>query len=172
MIRAAFLITLVFVADGCHRARHGALEASDGVTLRADSAQFGLHLDGPPYGAEIGFQFVNQSGTTLSMNHCQAPAPPTLEKQLRDGTWVLAYSPVLLMCRTMPPFRIPDGGSYHSVLRVAAGRPGANTSLTFEPDSLPALYRLHWELRRGDDPDNHAEPLVSAVSPSFRLIVR
>jgi hypothetical protein len=171
MIRSVPLIALGFVIGGCRRVP--SVEGQPRVgALRADSARFTVLLNGPVYEGEIGFRFTNSSGASLSMNYCKVPPPPTLEKQRADGSWVHAYSPIVLLCLTLPPFRIPNGGTYHGSLLIAAGRPGTNVFPVLEPDSIPGTYRLRWALRAGDDPNNRAAPLVDAVSPPFQLAVR
>jgi len=172
MTRAFHLIELVLLLAGCHAPRPGAVGADNsGATLRADSTRFTLQTDGPLYVASIGFHAANHSGRALSMNYCNVPTPPLLEKQRADGSWMLAYDRVLLLCLTLPPFRIPDGGTYEGTLKFAAGRPGTTVFPKFEPDSIPGVYRLRWVLRAGVDPDNKAAPIVTIVSPSFRLTV-
>ena len=170
MTRVSWLIALLLLAAGCHRGRHSVTGPGDSVTLRVDSTQFTVRSNGPLYEATIGFHFANHSGRTLSMNYCGSPPPPALEKQRVDGTWVHAYSGVILTCLILPPFRIPDGGSYDGVLKLAAGRPGTKFFPTFGPDSVPGIYRLRWELRAGPDPDNQSAPTISTVSWPFRLI--
>lgn len=171
MSQSARLIALTFVIGGCRRMPSVEGQPRVGM-LRADSARFTVLLNGPLYEGEIGFRFTNNSGTTLSMNYCVVPTPPTLEKQRADGSWGHAYSAVVSLCLTLPPFRIPNGGTYHGSLLIAAGRPGTNVFPVFEPDSIPGTYRLRWELRAGDDPDNRVAPLVGTVSPPFQLAAR
>ena len=173
MTRAFYLIELLLLLAGCRTPRPSAVGAdSSGATLRADSAQFTVHTNGSFYQASIGFHFANHSGRALSMNYCNVPTPPLLEKQRADGSWMLAYEQVLQLCQTLPPFRIPDGGTYQDTLRFAAGRPQTAVFPKFEPDSVPGIYRLRWVLRAGVDPDNKAAPFVTIVSPSFTLTVR
>lgn len=170
MMRVIVPIAFALVIGGCHRAAPTVAELGARVSLQADSAQFTVASRGALYQADIGFQFSNHSGRTLSMNYCHAPAPPVLEKQQPDGGWSQAYGAVMLMCLTLPPFRIPDGGSYHGILRFAAGGRGTNVFPAVDPDSIPGVYRLRWELRAGEDPNNQTARLVRAVSPPFRLL--
>jgi hypothetical protein len=123
------------------------------------------------YLATIGFQLDNNSGRTLSENYCKAPTPPELEKQRDNGVWVFAYSGVELMCRNIPPFRIPNGATYRGAFQLAAGLPGSNVFPQLGPDSVPGIYRLRWKLRASEDPDDTAAPMVAAVSPAFRLVM-
>lgn len=165
------LIGVLSLVAGCHSGRNAGRARENGVRLRADSAQYLVRVDGPMYLATIGFRFDNNSGRTLSANYCQAPSPPELEKQLANGDWVFAYSGLALMCRTLPPFRIADGGTYRGTIDLASGRPGTNVMQTFAPDSVPGIYRLRWELRASADPDDRAVPMITAVSPPFKLVM-
>jgi hypothetical protein len=164
------LIGVLVLVVGCHAARGAAAIPEGATTLRADSAQYAVRVNGPLYEAAIGFLFINNSGHTLSANYCRVPPPPALEKQRADGGWVHAYSPVVLLCLTLPPFRVANGGTYRGTLALAAGRPGTNFFPKFEADSVPGIYRLRWELRTGADPDDRASPMVVATSPPFRLV--
>lgn len=165
------LIGLLLLFAACHRGPGAIAALENGVRLRADSAQYSVRVDGPMYLATIGFQFQNNSGRTLSQNYCQSPSPPTLEKQWANGAWAFAYSGVELTCRTSPPFRIADGGTYRGTIRLAAGRRGTNVFPRFGPDSVPGMYRLRWELRASADPDDRAAPMLAAVSPPFTLVI-
>lgn len=165
------LIGLLFLVAGCHHGRGTVAALENGVRLRADSAQYSVRVTGTTYLATIGFQFDNNSGRTLSKNYCHAPSPPTLEKQRANGEWVFAYSGVELMCLTLPPFRVADGGTYRGALLLAASLPGTNSFPQFGPDSVPGTYRLRWELRAGADPDDKSAPMIVAVSPPFKLVM-
>jgi hypothetical protein len=171
MPRLIFAIGLALFVPGCRGAFSATNDPATRVTLRADSPEYTVRVDGPLYEAAIGYAFTNNTGTTLSANHCQAPSPPVLEKERADGTWAHAYSPVILTCLTLPPFRLQNGQTHHGTLNVAAGRPGTKILPLFGPDSIPGIYRLRWELRTGPDPDNRTAPLVSAASPPFRLVL-
>lgn len=140
--------------------------------LVADSAQYTVRLEGWMYRGSIGFRFTNRTGKTLSENYCGSPTPPELEKQRADGGWSIAFGRVLLMCLTLPPLRIPDGGTYSGSVGVVAAQPGHNMMPMFELDSVPGIYRLRWDLRVGPDPDNRAAQTFRAVSPPFRIILQ
>lgn len=168
MRRNLVVITLAVSLVGCHLGR--ARVVPTGATLQADSALYTVRLIGPLYRAAIGFRFANHTGSTLSANYCNAPTPPILEKQRGDGGWVLAFSPVVLLCQTLPPFRVPNGGTYEGTLNLAAAPPGKNLSPVFGPDSVPGIYRLRWAFRAGADPDDRAAQIVEAASPPFRFI--
>jgi len=168
MRRSLVATTLAVSVAGCHLLR--ARPIPTGATLQADSAQYTVRLIGPLYRAAIGFRFTNHTGSTLSANYCNAPTPPALEKQRADGGWVLAYSPVVLLCLTLPPFRIPDGGTYQGTVNLAAAPPGKNFFPVFGPDSVPGIYRLRWVFRAGSDPDDRSAQVVEIASPPFRFI--
>jgi hypothetical protein len=144
----------------------------NGITLRADSMEYTVRVSGPLYRTQIGYELTNQSGRTLSLNGCGGPPPPVLEKQEADSSWRVAYSPVMLMCLTLPPFRVANGSKYRGVVRVNAGRPGTNVTGVFGADSVPGIYRLRWALRADANPDNTAAPMLGAVSRGFRLVLR
>jgi len=119
----------------------------------------------------IGYRLENNSGRTLSDNYCHTPSPKGLEKQSADGDWVFAYSGVTLMCRSSPPFRIANGGTYRGTFLLAVERPGTNAAVRFGPDSAPGVYRLRWDLRAGPDPDDKGRPLIAIVSPPFKVVM-
>jgi hypothetical protein len=167
--KRARLALLAGIALGSMHAVVRSAHAQD-ASLRVDSAQYTVRLVGPMYSATIGFVYVNHTGGTVSENYCRAPTPPVLEKRLEDGRWVLAYSQILLTCKTLPPLRVAPGESYRGTLEMAAAKPGANIYPRFEADSVPGVYRLRWVLRSGPDPDNPSASTVEAVSPPFRLV--
>jgi hypothetical protein len=167
--RFTALAILGSVALSCaHRSGHGA--PAEEAALRVDSSQYTVRLVGLMYEATIGFVFTNHTGGIVSESYCRTPTPPILEKRLDDGRWLLAYSQILLMCQSIPPFRLAPGESYRGTLYMAAAKPGANIVPRFEPDSVPGIYRLRWVLRSGPDPDNRSRPTVEAISPSFRFV--
>ena len=172
MRRVPGVIGALLVIAGCHRGPGAIAELEAGVRLRADSAQYSIRADGPVYLATIGYQLENNSGRTLSKNYCQAPSPPSLQKQRANGDWMWAWSGVELTCLTLPPFRIANGETYRGGFRLAAGRRGTNVFPAFGPDSVPGVYRLRWELRASADPNDGAAPMIAVVSPPFRLVLR
>src|SRR5690242_2751465 len=72
--------SLVLVV-ACNPGHNATVASETATTLRADSVQYSVHVNGPVYEAAIGFRFSNNSGHTLSANYCEVPAPPALEKQ-------------------------------------------------------------------------------------------
>jgi hypothetical protein len=155
------------LASGCR----GSRDVDAGrpkVVLSADSAEYTIGLRGPLHTAYIDFQFTNRTGSTVSANSCGAPIPPEVQKRRADGSWVFAYNPLVLTCRTQPAFSVPDGGSYHGTLTVVAGR-DSNISPTLLDDSVPGSYRLKWRLRVGPNPDDETAPIFEPVSSPFRL---
>lgn len=164
------LVWLTFVAAACHRQQPTVSVLNRGTMLLADSTRYTVRLVGEMYSVRIGFRFTNRTGGTVSANYCGVPTPPRLEKQMSDGTWRVAYSPIVLLCETMPPFRIPQLGVYQSVLDVRAGRREAKVAPTFDVDSVPGTYRLRWRLAAGPDPNESGVGVVEAISPPFRLV--
>ena len=172
MIRLLRLAGFPLLLVGCVRQHAANTLALLPGSLRVDSAQYSVRVDGPLYKATIGFAFANTTGRPLSANQCHSPSPPRLEKQRPDSTWVHAYSAVELMCLTLPPFRVPAGGTYRGTLNLAAGRPGTNVFPTFGPDSVTGIYRLRWELKAGVNPDDRGAPVIAITSLPFKLILR
>ena len=166
-LRAARVLVFAALLVGCRRS--GDADAGRaGVVLAAGSADHTIHLRGPLHTADIDFQLTNHTGSTLSANSCGAPIPPELQKRRADGSWVFAYNPLVLGCRTEPALRVADGGSYHGTLTLVAGR-DSNISPTLLADSVPGTYRLKWRLRVGPNPDDETAPIFEPVSPPFRF---
>ena len=113
--------------------------------------------------------YTNRSGDAVSATHCHTPPPPTLEKRVGEE-WVRAYSPVMLMCLTIPHFRIAAGATYRGTLHFAAAPRGRNMAPALEVESIPGTYRLRWGLRAGNDPEARDAPMVEAISNEFRLV--
>jgi hypothetical protein len=143
-----------------------------GARLRADSARYTVRFDGAHYRAAIGYRYENRTAAPVSMTHCHAPRPPALEREVAPGRWVALYDPMLLMCRSVPHFTVPAGGTYRGVVDLLVAPRGAHAGPRLAVDSVAGTYRLRWVLRAGPDPDDQRAGLVEAISPSFRLIVR
>jgi len=138
-----------------------------------DSDQFTVRYERPAYRTRIGYTYINKSGQTVSAEYCREPGPPALEKEVSPGLWVRAYSPVLLLCETIPPFRLSTGASYRGDVAVFGVMKNTdNIWPTWQPDSVPGVYRLHWALRAGPNPDDPTKPMIDAVSSSFRLTLK
>jgi hypothetical protein len=137
--------------------------------LQTDSAQYHVRYTDPWYSATIGYVFRNGGHTAVSSNYCRTPPPPILEKDMGGGHWVRAYDQIVLLCKTIPPFRVAAGRTYRGTLHVAVARPDAHMGPSLEVDSIPGTYRLRWKLIAGDDPDL-GRPVLEIVSSPFRLI--
>ena len=161
---------LLASSSACFVHRGGSDAERGGATLEVDSAQYTLKRKGEFYTTTIGYHYTNHTGALVSANHCFAPPPPMLEKQSADGRWVGAGGSVQLTCLRLPPFRIPDGGSYAGTYSVLAARRDANIFPKLDIDSVTGNYRLRWALRAGEDPDDNRAPEVVAISNVFRLI--
>jgi hypothetical protein len=103
---------------------------------------------------------------------CSMYAPPTLEKEVSPGRWVVAYSPFFQLCRSEPPFRVVAGATYRGVLDLLVAPKGSSIGPALRVDSIAGTYRLRWALRAASDPDNRSAPLIESISPSFRLVAR
>src|SRR5688572_6821059 len=166
MSRVLVLAAIVANAGVCRPAL--APEGQAG-TLATDSEQYTVRFVDGMYRATIGYLYTNRSGDAVSATHCHTPPPPTLEKRVGEE-WVRAYSPVMLMCLTIPHFRIAAGATYRGTLHVAAAPRGRNMAPALEVESIPGTYRLRWGLRAGDDPEARDAPMVEAISNEFRLV--
>jgi hypothetical protein len=101
MSKSSRLVSLLALGLGCVAHKTDIRPLPDGA-LRADSMHYSVRVNGPVYEATMGFAFHNTSGRVLSKSQCRTPSPPALQKQLADGSWIHAYSPVELM----PPFTL------------------------------------------------------------------
>ena len=134
------------------------------VTLVTDSAEYTVRFARGFYRATIGYVYTNQSGDAVSTDECPVPWP-ALEKKA-NGRWVRAYNPLRPHCRSIRPFRIPDGGTYRDSLDLAVAPRGRHATPTLEVDSINGIYRLRWTLRAGYNPGRRR---VVAISNEFRL---
>jgi hypothetical protein len=169
MSRILLLAGVVAAAGVCRRPLTSEQQAR--MTLVTDSAQYTVRLVDGMYRTTIGYVYTNRSGNAVSAVHCHTPPPPVLEKKVGEG-WVRAYNPVMLMCLTIPHFRIAAGATYRSALHFAAAPPGRNMAPVLEVESIPGTYRLRWPLRAGNDPEAPGAPIVEAISNEFRLVER
>jgi hypothetical protein len=168
-MRALVLATIVAAIVSCRPVK--TLESQARTTLTTDSAQYTIRFVDGLYRATIGYVYTNRSGNAVSATHCHSAPPPLLEKKVGEG-WVRAYNPVMLMCLTIPHFRIAAGATYRGALHVAAAPRGRNMAPALEVESIPGIYRLRWALRAGDDPEARDAPVVETISNEFRLIER
>jgi L,D-peptidoglycan transpeptidase YkuD (ErfK/YbiS/YcfS/YnhG family) len=118
------------------------------------------------YSATIPFVYVNTTSSPVSKRGCGTPHPK-LEKKA-GNLWVSAYSPVELMCLTVPDFSIPSGRHYADVLRVFAREPGHN-SVTEWNGSVDGTYRLRWDFVEGTDAGVPGARKVETVSNEFQM---
>jgi hypothetical protein len=137
--------------------------------LVTDSTEFQVTLT-TRYEARIGWTFTNATRITLSMNHCNGPHPPTMQK-LVDGQWVNVYPAYVLMCLSTPPFRLEPGESFRGTRFVSTGPLNTGTDPEVLADSIAGTYRLRWSLSVGPNPDASSAAPVEAISNEFRLRV-
>ena len=168
IVLAAFGLAVV---AGCHRSPGSSTNTPIELIVQVDSVEYHVRVNGPLYETSINFAARNSSGRTMSANGCGGPPSPHLEKQRPTGEWTHAYAPIELSCLTRPPFRLLDGATYAGTFKLTSGRPGTNVLQTFAPDSVPGPYRLRWELRTGEDPDDPRARPVIGISAPFRLIM-
>jgi hypothetical protein len=161
------LIALQFLA-ACQTL--GISKSPASALLRTDSTEIGAHMSGFSYFAKIGFVFVNTTLNPISRAGCGWPGDPALEKKVGDK-WVSAYYPAYLMCRTVPDFSIPSGGTYRAVLDFMATAPGHNMMPELKVDSIDGIYRLRWEFAEGKEASRDARK-VEGISNEFRMVLR
>jgi hypothetical protein len=169
MSRALVLFAAIVAATGDCRP----LPAPDQqrATLATDSTEYTVRFESGWYRTVIGYTYTNGTGDAVSATHCHTPPPPALEKRVGEE-WVRAYSPVQLLCLSIPHFRIAAGATYRGTLHFAAAPPGRNMGPVLEVESIPGTYRLRWALRAGSDPEAPGAAVVEAISNEFRLIER
>jgi hypothetical protein len=165
----SFALTVSVAVLGCHPTPANVPEVA--VTLVTDSTEYHATFVGGLYRAAIGYVYTNHTSASVSASYCHTPTPPALEKSV-GGQWVLAYSPVVLLCETIPPFQILGGASYRGTLHFAAAPPGRRMGPVLYVDSLPGVYRLRWALRAGADPKLEGAAVVEAISNQFSLAER
>jgi hypothetical protein len=127
-------------------------------------------MGGFSYFAKIGFVFVNTTPNPISRAGCGGPGYPDLEKKVGEQ-WVLAYSPIYAMCRTIPDFSLPSGGTYRGVLELMAAVPGHNMMPELKVDSIDGTYRLRWVFSEGTAASRDARK-VEGISNEFRMVLR
>lgn len=163
------VLCLVGIVPGCRRPHPDADRA--GASLRTDAAEYVVEYTGTLYRAAIGYTYVNRTRTAVSAHQCQTPSPPALEKAV-NGHWVPAYAPEVFLCESIPPFRVPAGGTYRGTLALRVAHRDRHTSPELLVDSIPGTYRLRWVLRAGSDPADTTAAWIEVVSNSFRLVER
>jgi len=139
--------------------------------LRTDSTEIGVRFTGQYYLAKIGFVFVNSTAGPVSIAGCGGPPMPQLEK-LVNGSWVGAYYPPYLMCRTIPDFSVEPGATYRSEVNFMASPHGSSQTTPLEVDSVDGVYRLRWVLTAGRVAGAAGARRVEAISNQFRMILR
>jgi hypothetical protein len=169
--RAALALSCA-VGGACHAppATAGGGDASADFAFTTDSTRYSVRREGILYRANIGYPLANRSGGTISQNYCRTPTPPKVEKRVGDR-WVAAYHAVVLLCLTLPPFRIRDGETYSSTVPFAAAPPGLNVGPELLVSPVPGIYRLRWGFSVGPDPAANG-PTVEVISNEFQLVER
>jgi hypothetical protein len=168
-MRPILLTAIIATTSTCRP--EATLEPQPQVNLTTDSSQYTVRLVDGMYRTTIGYVYTNRSSDAVSATHCHSPPPPLLEKKVGDE-WVRAYNPVMLMCLSIPHFRIGPRTTYRGALHVAAAPPGRRIAPALEVESIPGTYRLRWRLCPGEDPEARCAPIVEAISNEFRLVER
>jgi hypothetical protein len=144
--------------------------------LQTDRPAYLLWRGDVGFTTDIPFEFTNGTGDTVYVLNCWGQAPPSLEKEV-GGSWVPAWSAIVLLCLS-PPIVIPPGAAYQDTVRLFAGYPGNNAYPKFEVAQPNGTYRLVWRpvvhhyhddarLALGD-----SIPLRYRISNDFRLVTR
>jgi hypothetical protein len=162
------LVSLQFLA-ACQSL--GITKPPASTLLRTDSTEIGAHMSGFYYLAKIGFEFTNTTRSPISRAGCGGPGFPDLEKKVGEQ-WVRAYDQISLLCRTIPDFTLPSGGTYRGVLDFMAAAPGHNAMPRLLVDSIEGMYRLRWDFAEGTDDGTRNPRVVKGISNEFRMILR
>src|SRR5687767_12758871 len=131
MSRVLLFAAIVATVGVC---RPAAAPEGQAATLATDSEQYTVRFVDGMHRATIGYVYTNRSADAVSATHCHTPPPPTLEKRVGEE-WVRAYNPVMLMCLTIPHFRIAAGATYRGALHFDAAPRGRNRMPTLEVES-------------------------------------
>jgi hypothetical protein len=152
---------------------HGNAPLPVEAPLQTDRLVYQLQRDsGGHVRVEIPFTYHNTTGETVYLVNCRGAVPPSLEKW-QAGQWVVAWTPVLLMCLSHP-IVIESDVVYSDTLRVSAARQGSNEYPQFEVPDLEGTYRLVWpmpvhEYDFDNPPSGRPLPLESRISNNFEL---
>ena len=139
----------------------------DTPALQTSRAAYAVTRNGQVLTADIDFSYVNRTGHTRYVARCHQPYPPQLEKWT-GSEWVVAYSPVVLLC-WQTPLSIAPSATYTGTLAIRAWLPGNNAAPDWKVDGVAGTYRLVWRLLRSDSPDGPAPEPEKYVSNSFAL---
>lgn len=138
------------------------------VSLATDSARFAVQFNGSLFTGRIGYTLTNASDDILSMTGCHAPRGPNLEKQV-NGSWIVAYDQIFLLCRTIPDFTWQPGTKTPASLDLFVAPRGTNIRPQWNVDTIDGVYRLHWYFAIGPDPTAEGARMVEVLSNTFRL---
>lgn len=118
---------------------------------------------------DIPYETRNTTSGSLYFIGCGRPPSAVLEKQQGDE-WVVAYSPVELLCLSAP-FDLEAGDLRRDTLRVRGFLPGQNAGPTFDTD-LEGTYRLRRVIYTGTGSSGLGQEVVEdelTVSNTFEL---
>jgi hypothetical protein len=143
--------------------------------IQTDRLRYELVQSELAWEATIPFTFRNRSAGIAYIAHCQGSYFLELEK-LVNGNWVLGWSPVVPLCLSLEPIRIPPGEKFQDSIRLFAGRPGTNLAPKFEVPDPEGVYRIVIHPLSSYDVGQHPFgpelPLPQRISNPFRIAVR
>lgn len=141
-LASAAMVAVSMVSGGCQEADVlGAAPVVEAGGITVDSTLYHVITTEDEHEVTIEVSFTNTTSVEVRIPTCRIPHPPVLEK-LQSGQWVLAYSPVVLLCLG-PAVTIAPEEQYRMTYRVSAAR-RAKTYPRFEVDEISGTYRINW----------------------------
>lgn len=167
---ACGVLAIAGLVIGC-----GAVTAPDyegDAPLQTDRLAYQLQRDGDDnLRVEIPFTYHNRTGKTVYLLNCHADVSPSLQKW-QGGEWVIAWSPILLLCLSQP-IEVESDAVYEYTLHVFAAPRGSTTFPQFEVPEIDGTYRLVWHAPvhdyDHDSPSGTPLTLENRVSNNFTL---
>ena len=133
--------------------------------VETDSTSYHVLTTDSRHEVTIGVSFRNPTFNEVHIPGCVGPYPPVLEKRGQDG-WVIAYSPIVLLCLGTP-VRVAPGAAYSMAYRVIGARQ-PRTYPRFEVDEIAGTYRLNWRALRTES--GSRLPSADRTSRPFQLL--
>ena len=141
----------------------------EAISIQTDRARYEATVGEagvPSVKITIPITYRNASDAAVYAIGCHPPEPPLLEKHV-NGTWVVAWAPIVNYC-LRPPWRIGPGETRRDTVRVYGAKRGHNAAPTFDT-GVPGTYRLAQTLYA--DPEGE-RPLPPVTSNTFEVTER